>query len=373
MARRKHGEGSVFPRKDGRWVAQIRLENGKHKQSYHKTEKEAQVALRKMLHEQEQGTLVTAKQQTLKAYLEKWMEQVQKSRLRIGTYDLYCRIIKRHIVPALGFIPLQRLTPEKIESFYADKLEEGLSESSVRRIHAILHVALKKAVRWGLVSKNVCDFVDAPVTKEREMTVLTQEQAKKLLELASKHKLEAILTVALATGMREGELIALRWQDIDFNSKSLQVIRSRRRINGLGPVETKPKTAKGKRKITLPAFAIEALQKHHERQQEKRAKLGSKWKETDAVFTNFHGGYLEANNLLRDFKKLLERVGLPKMRFHYLRHTTATILFSMGVHPKVVQELLGHSNITVTLNIYSHVLPSIQQEAMDKLDGLFGE
>src|SRR5436309_10155184 len=212
MARRKHGEGTVFKRKDGRYVAQVRLENGQKKQRYFKTEREANTALRKMLHEKEQVTLPTGPNQTLKAYLEQWLEQVYKlSTIRTSTYNVYRIMIYKHIIPILGHVPLQRLTPQQIQAFYTKKLDEGLSAKRVKGFHAVLHSALDNAVRWNLVGRNVCDLVTPPVPQHYEVQPLTPEQAQRLLEAAHGHKLEMLLTLAITTGMRRGELLALHW------------------------------------------------------------------------------------------------------------------------------------------------------------------
>lgn len=372
MARRKHNEGSVFQRKDGRWVAQVRLENGKKQQRYCKTEKEAHAALRKLLHEQEQGTLATGPQQTLKAYLEQWLEQAHRlSLIRISTYDMYRTMLYKHVLPVLGHVQLQRLAPQQVQAFYAMKLEEGLGAGRVRKIHGMLHKALSNAVRWNLVAKNVCDLVTPPKQGRSEIQPLTSEQAQCLLKAARTHKLEALLTVAVATGMRRGELLGLHWQDIDFEARCLYVRRTVGRVGKFGVVESEPKTRRSRRKIVLPAFVIEALKRHQENQQEMRKKAGDLWREKDVVFCNIYGDYLDTVNLHRDFKRLLKSAELPDIRFHDLRHSAATIMLCMGVHPKIVQEILGHSTIGMTLDVYSHVLPSMQQEAMDKLDDLF--
>lgn len=192
-----------------------------------------------------------------------------------------------------------------------------------------------------------------------------------MLKAAHDHKLEALLTVALTTGMRRGELLGLHWQDIDLNTGSIQVRRSVNRIGKYGLVVSEPKTAKSRRKITLPTFVIDILKQYRVRQQEMKEKVGDLWREMDVVFCNLYGDYIEPSNLYDAFKKLLKTAELPNIRFHDLRHSAATILLGMGVHPKVVQELLGHSNISMTMDVYSHVLPSMQQEAMDKLDDLF--
>jgi integrase len=334
MARRKHDEGSVFKRKDGRYVAQLRLENGKKQQRYFKTEKEAHVALRKMLQEKEQGMLLTGPQQTLKAYLDQWLEQVQ--------------------------------------AFYAQKIEQGYSPRWVKKFHIVLHAALENAVKWNLVVKNVCDLVRPPAVQRQEMQALTPEQARKLIKAVREDKLEAFLTLAVATGMRRGELLGLHWQDIDFEAGCLYLRRSVGRIGALGIRESEPKTQSGKRRIDLPLFVLQTLQRHREQQHIARKSVGDRWLDQDIVFCNRYGGYIEISNLHVAFKRVLERAGLPDIRLHDLRHSAARILLSMEVNPKIVQELLGHSHISITLGIYSHIFPSMQKQAMRGLDDLFG-
>jgi integrase len=200
---------------------------------------------------------------------------------------------------------------------------------------------------------------------------LSEEQARMLLAVACGHRLEALLTLALTTGMRRGELLALRWQDINFDNKSLHILRTLNRLVGYGFIETEPKTSKSRRKIILPDFVIDMLKQHRAHQLEERLKAGVEWQDHDLVFSNTHGGFLQPDRLREMLQKLLKEAGLPYMRFHDLRHSAATILLSMGVHPKVVQELLGHSAISMTMDTYSHVLPSMHQEAMEKMDETF--
>ncbi len=378
VKQRGHGEGSIYQRKDGRWVASITLENRKRKQFYGKTRKEVQEKLRVALNEQRQGTLerqgtlATGPQQTLKQYLEYWLEDVHKPAIRLSSYMQYRGILDKHIFPLLGHIQVQKLTPQQVQSFYARKEKEGLALGTIRTIHAVLHNALSHAVSINLVSRNVSDVVNPPRLVKHERHPLTIEQAQKLLQHVQGHSLEGLITVALATGMRRGELLGLRWQDIHFDTKSLQIQRTISRQRKKGIVESEPKTSRGRRNIILPPFAIEALKEHRTRQLEVRLKVGSAWEESNFVFCNGHGGFLEPSQLHMMFRNLLKEADLPQIRFHDLRHSAATMMLTMGVHPKVVQELLGHSSISLTLDTYSHVLPSMQQEAMDKLDALFG-
>jgi integrase len=372
---RAHGTGSVFQRKDRKgkqWVAQIFLENGKTRQRYFSTEKEAGEALHTMLYEQRQGTLITERDQTITQHFECWLA-VHKTTIRHSTYLTYRSALDKHILPTFGHLPLRKLTARDLDTFYARKMEEGLSSSRIHALHTVIYMALQQAIRWRLLARNVGEDVSLPRgTSPHERRTLTPEQAQKLLDVAKGHRLEAMLTLALATGMRRGELLALRWQDIDFKNKRLSVQRSVSRLPG-GHLVSEPKTASGKRSIALPPFVIEALQQHRVRQIETKLKVGPAWEEQDLVFCNTYGRFLNSASLYDLFTSLVKKAGLPHMRFHDLRHSAATILLAMKVPVKVIQELLGHSSIAVTLNVYGHVLPSMQEEAMDRMEQLFGK
>ncbi len=370
---RAHGTGSLFYRQDRKeWVAQIMLEDGKPKQRYFKTQEEGAIALNEMLYEQRQGTLITEKDQTVKQLFERWLA-VHKTKIRHSTYLTYRGAVYNHVLPAFGYLPLRKLTAQELDAFYARKIEEGLSSYRVRGIHMVISMALKQAVRWRLIVRNIAEDVSPPrETQHREKRVLTPDQAQRLLDAAKGHRLEAMLTLALATGMRRGEILALRWQDIDFQSRSLTVQRSLSRLPG-GYREHEPKTASGKRRIALPSFVIEALQQHHTRQLEAKLRAGPAWEEHNLVFCNIYGRFLSSSSLHKLFTSLLRKAGLPHIRFHDLRHSAATILLAMKVPVKVVQELLGHSSIAITLGVYGHVLPSMQDEVVDTMQHLFGK
>ena len=369
MAERKlrgHGEGSIYQRKDGRWVGEMTLEDHSRKQFYGKTKKEVQEKLRQAINDQKQGTLATGPQQTLQKYLESWLEEVHKPTIRLTTYVKYRKIIDSHIVPALGHVRLQKLTPQQVQSFYRKKEREGLSPKTINSIHGVLHKALDNAVRWNLVARNVCDAVSPPRIVKAEIQPLTMEQARVLLRAARGHRLEALIVLALTTGMRRGELLGLKWQDINLEKGTLQIRRTLDYYAKIGYVESEPKTAKGRRNIVLPSFVIEKLKLHRDQQLEAQAQSGDEWEDLGYVFTGLHGGRLNPRYLVKMFDRLLKEAGLPHMRFHDLRHSAATLLLSMDVNAKVVQEILGHSNISMTMDTYSHVLPSMQREAMGK-------
>ncbi len=372
---RGHHEGSIYRREsDGRWVSSISLESGGRKYIYGKTRKEVYEKLQKALQEQQQGTLPTGPKQTVKQYLEYWLEEVHKPTIRLSSYVKYRRLIHIHILPALGHVQLQKLSPQQVQSLYKQKSGEGLSPKMVHSIHGVLHKSLENAVRWKLVSSNVCDLLSPPRLVKQEIQPLAPDQARRLVEAARGHRLEPVLILAITTGMRRGELLALRWQDIDFENKNVQIRRTVDFFAGYGGyIETEPKTASGRRMIALPPFVIEVLRQHRVAQLELRLKAGSAWEEHDLVFTGLHGNYLNPRYILKMFDQVLQEAGLPHLRFHDLRHSAATLLLGMGIHPKVVQEILGHSNISMTMDIYSHVLPTMQKEAMEKWGDVFGD
>lgn len=377
MAKRGNGEGSIYQRKsDAKWVGSITLENRKRKVFYGDTRKEVQEKMKVALREQQQGTLVTARQQTLKQYLEDWLENTHKQNIRPRSFERYEEIVRLHIVPAIGNVPLQKLTPQRLQKLYSDKLKEGYSSVTVIAIHNLLHKALDYAVRWELVAQNVCNKVSPPRRVRPEMKSLTPEQVQQLLDAARGHPQEALFILALSTGMRRGELLGLKWQDINFAEGTLQIRRVLSRVPtkmvkelGQSYIEAEPKTEKSRRGIALTDLALEALKDHRKRQSEMKEKAGDAWEEHDYVFCNPIGQHLHpGHDALEQLKVLLKKAGLPDIRFHDLRHSAATMLLSMGIHPKVVQELLGHSQISMTMDIYSHVLPTMQREAISKLN-----
>ena len=370
--RRGHGEGSIYQRKDGRWTASISLENGKRKSFYGKTRKEVQEQLKTALHEQQQGTFVSSPNQTIEQFRAQWLESC-KYTIRIRSFERYEELVRLHLVPIIGRHRLQKLTAQHVQALYTAKLNEGLSSTTVNGLHALLHKALDDAVRWGSLARNVCDAVTPPQRDHFEIQPLSMEQAQRLLATAKGHSLEALFVLALTTGMRRGEILALKWRDLDFPHSTLHVRRIFTRRPGNRYIEAEPKTEKSRRSIVLTPLVIELLKQHRTHQLAAKAQADSAWQDLDLVFCTSLGTPLNPNKVLDRFKTLLKRAELPDMRFHDLRHSTATILFSMGVHPKVVQELLGHNQISMTMDIYSHVLPTMQGEVMNKLNDALQE
>jgi integrase len=367
--RRGNGEGSIYQRKDGRWVASITTgKPGQRKYIYGKTRREVQERLKIALREQQQGMLVTTPQQTVEQFLTYWLD-VRTQSVRIRTHERYRQFVRLHIIPIIGHIQLQKLTAQHIQGMYAE-LEKRLSPSTVNALHAMLHKALKDAVRWNVVARNVADSVDAPHRVYYEIKPLGKEQARVLLDAAKGDSLEALWILALTTGMRRGEIVALKWQDISLEQNMLQVRRIFTRAPGRPFIESEPKTEKSRRSIALASVTVEALKQHRIRQLEARSQAGPDWKENDLVFCTAFGTPISPNWVLVRFKKLLQKAGLPEIRFHDLRHSTATILLSMGMHPKIVQELLGHNRIQETMDTYSHVLPPVHKEAVKRLEDM---
>ncbi len=221
MGKRGNSEGSIYRHNEKYWAASITLENGKRKYFYGKTRKEVQEKLRVALNEQKQGTLVTAPQQTVEQFLKQWLETCKPS-VRIRTYERYETFVRLHVVPVIGHIQLQKLTAQHIQALYAKKLEEKLSPTTVNVLHAMLHKAFDDAVRWGLIARNVCDLVSPPRRAHYEIKPLTMEQAQQLMAAAKGHNMEALFVLALTTGMRRGEILALKWQDINCRTENAE-------------------------------------------------------------------------------------------------------------------------------------------------------
>jgi len=271
-------------------------------------------------------------------------------------------VIKNHIKPQIGGVSLGSLTPVHVQSMMAAMQRKGKSAETIRLTFAVLRRALRQATIWRLIPYNVCASVERPRVAKNEIQVLDGEQVMRFLACARGERLEAIFVLAIGTGMRLGELFGLQWNDIDLPTATIMVRRTLTEVNGELQL-SEPKTAKGRRRIDLPKIAEEALWKH------KSSMLVEGHAGVEWVFCNHGGGHLRRSHFHQKyFKPLLKKAGLPAIRFHDLRHTSATLLLSAGVHPKVVQERLGHSQISVTLDVYSHVLPTMQLEAAAKLD-----
>jgi integrase len=310
---------------------------------------------------------------TLDVYLDKWLSSAARPRLREQTFNGYSELLVRYVRPALGSKKLSDVRPLDIQTLYTKMQEQGLSARSVRYTHAVLSSALKQAVKWLMLAQNPASLVELPRATRKEMKSLSPEDAAHFLSVAAEDRWGVIFSLALATGMRPEEYLALQWKDVDLEKGILIVQRALvRHRKGGGWTFTAPKTARSRRNIPIPVSIVSTLIAHKRRQAEERLRAGADYQVNDLVFATREGTPLSHRNLLkRHFKPILKRAGLPdSIRLYDLRHTCATLLLAANEHPKVVSERLGHASITLTLDTYSHVLPSMQQAASEKLESI---
>ena len=367
MARRRiNNEGSIYKRKDGRWVAQVNIQ-GKYHSKYFKLQSEAREWLQTTKTQVQAGLTLAGAQTSLQDFLNQWLISYRSS-VHPNTILQYEGIIRIHIIPVLGRVKLKDLRTDQIQALINAETEKGTSPRMVRYIHSVLRRALNIALKWGMIIRNPAPSVTLPKLKRKEMKTLNDSQVRVFLSAAKGLRYEALFWMAVSTGLREGELFGLRWSDLDWEKKHLRVQRQLQRIQGKGMVFTEPKTASGKRMIVLSTATISKLREQYDHLQQERITSGDKWRENDLMFPSTHGTPMDPSNMYKDFKDTLKMADLPDIRFHDLRHTAATLMLQQGTHPKIVQERLGHSDISLTLNTYSHVLPSMQEEAAEKMD-----
>lgn len=390
IIKQKRKDGSII---EDTWLVRIflgRESDGKRKyfsKTIHGKKKDADKYLTAKLREKDLGTFVEPAAMPLKEYLASWLEEVAKPRLRENTYDGYKLIVETYIQPTLGLKRLSDLQSYQIQKFYIDLQKKGLSARTVRYVHSVLSSALKQAVKWRQIFQNPCDLCELPKQDKAEMRYFTSEEVKLFLETAKASKHYTLFLLTIETGLRPGEYLALQWKDIDLDQQTLSVRRSVKVRKGGGFYFTEPKTKKSRRSIPLSDTVINALRSHRRDQLEASFKLGSDYQKNDIVFANEIGAPILLGNLRRrHFEQLIKtanklineenenqkekKAGLPMIRLYDLRHTTATLLLSAGLNPKVVSERLGHASIVLTLDTYSHVLPNMQQDATNKIEKL---
>ncbi|MGH2501249.1 MAG: tyrosine-type recombinase/integrase, partial [Ktedonobacterales bacterium] len=326
--RRGNHEGSITQRPDGRWHARMTADGAKRKHFYGKTRQGVAAQLTAALRDRDQGlSPVLDERQTLAHYLDSWLATM-RAMVRPSTWQRYEQYIRLHTTPLLGKVALTKLTAQQVQSLYASRLEAGCSPTSVKHLHTVLHKALGDALRLGLLQRNVVDLVRAPRMRRVDMRVLSLEQVKTLLTVAQGDRFEALYTLAVTTGMRRGELLALKWRDVDLSGAAggsangqaaLQVRATLQKMKG-GFDYAEPKSARSRRRIALTAAATEALRIHRARQAEERLLVGPEWQDNDLVFCTHEGKPLIGSNVLnQNFHPLLKRAGLPRIRFHDLR------------------------------------------------------
>ena len=369
--------GQIVRRGDNKFLVRVFLgrdeQTGKRNyfnKTIRGTKKDAQRFLNGMLREIDLGTFMEPSSMTLNAFLDKWLNAI-KSKVREGTHRGYTYALSCHIRPAFGTKTLARLKQLDIQGLYSELLTRGLTANSVLHTHAVLSMSLKQACKWGMIKVNPCTLVELPQLKRKETNALSPEETSQFLAALEGDDYRPVLMLALLTGMRPNELFGLKWSDVDLNAGLVRVQRTMQRKNGGGWEFGETKTASAKRTITLPASLTRVMTAHRREQIEYRLRRGAEYETNDLVFASSNGGPLDHNHTRIRFREVLERAKLPTtFRLYDLRHSCATLLLAAGENPKVVSERLGHANVALTLNVYSHVLPSMQQSAAEKLEKL---
>lgn len=376
--------GSIIKRGKSSYTVVLNLgtdPQGRRKQQWvavKGTKKDAEKRLSELLHQLDTGTFMRPTKTTLAEYLERWLKDYVWPNLAPRTAEGYETIIRQHLLPELGNYPLTHLKPEHLQKYYTEMLNRGrcnssggLSAQTVRHHHTALHKALQTAVEWGLLGRNVADAVRPPRAQRSEMRIWYEDDISSFLQATRDTPYYTLFYLALFTGMRRSELLALRWQDVDFILSQVYVSRSLHRLRGGKFVFRSPKTAKGMRTVALPPSAILVLEKHQEKQKLDRAMLGIVFTDEDLVFSHPDGNPICPNTVTRAWTMLAARAGVKVIRFHDARHSHASLMLKQGIHPKIVQERLGHSTIAVTLDTYSHVAPGLQEAAAKRFDEAF--
>lgn len=419
--RRGRGEGSITQRPDGRWVARVDLGwvNGKRRRKavYGRTRREVADKLPAVLRTVQRGGVLPDERQTVERFLAAWLEQ-KRARLRPRAWATYEQAVRLHLEPGIGKITLSKLTPAAIDAWFQEHQKAGASTRAIRYARSVLRAALNQARRWRLITDNAAELVEPPRHHAREIAPLTPDQARTLLESVKGDRLGAIVSVAMAAGLRLGEALGLRWSDVNLEAGTLSVRQALERSGGDAAARrpliverraivtrlkaapkrsaerrelrqqlkalrsrwrdvrttlklTEPKSARSRRTIRLPGVVASALKAHRTRQLEERLAAGGGWEDSGLVFTSPIGTAMDPRNVSRAFTAMLVTAEIDHIRFHDLRHTAATLLLAQGVDPRTIMETLGHSQISLTMNTYSHVLPALQAAAAAKMDAVF--
>jgi integrase len=377
MTRRANGEGSVYRRSDGRWTAAhyvLQPNGGRVRRAvYGKTRKEAADKLADLVAKTSAGIPLAVRSWTVAAYAAHWLDDVVRPRLKPATFTSYRETLRLHILPTLGQVRVQALRPEHVRTLLARKLAAGLSPRSVQIIHGTLRAMLGEAEREEVITRNPAAIVRPPSLAHEEVEPWSPEEASHFLRATASHRLYALFAVGVAVGLRKGELLALQWSDVDLDQGLVHVRQNVQRLPELGLVYGRPKTARSRRTIPLPARSVKVLRAHRARQAAEVLALGPAWNESGLVFTSSVGTLIEPRNLSRLFDLLIAAAGVRRIRFHDLRHTCASLLLAQGVPPRVVMDVLGHSQIAITMDLYSHVMPTALREAADAIDRALGQ
>lgn len=370
--------GQIIKRGDRIWLVRIfvgRDDKGKRQylnKTIHGAKKDAEKYLTATLRDKDLGVLIEPCTLSVSAYLSKWLEAAARPRLRERTHLDYADKLDRYVRPAFGGKKLADVRPLDIQALYGQMQDRGLSARTVRYTHAILSSAFKQAIKWHMLARNPCEAVELPRTERREMQAFSPKEAERFLKAAREDEQGIVFAFALATGMRPEEYLALKWSDIELDRGVAVVQRALIWRKGGGWYFDEPKTSRSRRTVPLPSSLVRALITHRRKQAEARLKAGAVYQNNELVFATGEGTPHNSRNLAqRHLLSILERAKLPlRFRLYDLRHSCATLLLAVGENPKVVSERLGHASIVLTLDTYSHVLPSMQQAATAKLESL---
>jgi integrase len=373
-SKRASGESSIYRDEDGRWhgfVSMGKKENGRRDRRHVSGAKRADVVVKvRAIEAKRDAGMVDAagRAPTVGEWLDHWLDNIAARKVRARTLESYRSTVRLHLRPGIGHHRLDRLQPEHLERLYAVLADKGLSPASILRAHRVLSRALRVASQRGKVARNVATLVDPPAVRRPQTALpLSAQEARQVMAAAQTRRNAARWTVALASGLRQSEALALQWSDVDLGKGTLSVRRGLHRVSGRGLVYEEPKADRSRRTLALPAPLVEALRAHRAAQREERIAAGPLWEDHDLVFAQPNGRPIERKSDWRAWKTLLREAGVREIRLHDGRHTAATLLLAEGVHPRVVMEVLGHAQMRTTTDTYSHVLPALGRDAADRM------
>ena len=365
-----------YKRKDGRWCAKydkgIDGATGKRKYGYiyGSTAAEVKQKLVEIESNLQKGTFIDRSSLTVANWLTSWLEDYKKQSIKPSTYKRYDTMIHNYMIPSLGGIKLQQIKPEHIQKMINSLGEQGLSPRTIQYVHRVLSMALSQAVENEILLKNPAKPTNLPKRRKKEARALTRDEQAAFINALNDDPLEKAIKFVLATGVRVGEMLALTWNDIDFDNGKVKINKNLQRIDG-NIIITTPKTEKGKRDIPLLPETAQLLKTQKKHQLEQRLKAGSAWEKGEYVFSTSLGTPLDKSNINRTIHRICKTEGIKPFSVHVLRHTFATRGLEAGIDLKVMQEILGHASLAMTADTYSHVMPDKKKENMEKLKGMF--
>ena len=369
--------GSIVKRGKNSWSVIVDLGRdpvtGKRRQLWRSVKgrkREAEALLVQLLHQRDTGIDAPPGKLSVAEFLQRWLATYARPNTAPKTFLRYEQLVRVHMVPTLGSLPLTKLRPLHIQEAYCRILDKGLSARTALQCHRVLREALKHAVKWQLLARNPADAVEAPRPERYEIPALSPDKVQSVIAAADVTEYGALVHAATMTGLRLGELLGLRWQDLDLDSGTLYVRQTCQWLSQQGFIFRQPKSPSSNRSVALSPATVERLKQHRVEKIEQRLAVGLAHREDGLVFTNALGQPIHPSTLRGAWQRLAKAAGLERLRFHDLRHAHASLLLQQGVHPKIVSERLGHSGVGITLDTYSHVLPGLQAEAAARLDDL---